>query len=81
MRSKNPVIDRHRAQALKIAQAVLQRTLSTPAKVGSLCAEELEDLQDSEVEVRYCLALSPRRRQQRLPRSTRRSITQAQMIL
>ncbi len=81
MRCRNPLVDRHRAQALKIAQAVLQRTLSTPAKVDTLCAEELEDLQDSEVEVRHCLSLSPRRRQQRLSRSVRRGVTQTQVVL
>jgi hypothetical protein len=65
MRCRNPLVDRHRAQALKIVQAVLQRTLNTPAKVDSLRAEELEDLQDSEVEVRHCLSLSPRRQHHR----------------
>lgn len=80
MRSRNPVVDRYRARALQRAQAIL-RTLSIPANVDSLCEEELEDLQESEVEVRHCLACSPRRWQQRLPRSTRRGITQAQMIL
>ena len=69
MRCKNPVLDHHRAQSLKVAQAILQRVLSTPTKVHSLHAEELEDLQESEVEVRYCLSLSPRRWQLRLSRS------------
>jgi hypothetical protein len=81
MRCRNPRVARHRAQALKIAQAVLQRRLHTPAKVDSLCAEDLEDLEESEVEVRHCLSPVPRRLQQRLPRSTRRSLTQAQMVL
>ena len=70
MRCKNPVVDHHRAQALKLTQTVLQRVLNTPTTLASLYAEELEDLQDSEVEVRYCLSLSPRRWQLRLPRST-----------
>ncbi len=81
MHCRNPLVDRHRAQALKIAQAVLQRRLRTPAKVDSLRAEELEALQESEVEVRHCLSLAPRRRQLRLPHSTRRSVSQAQVVL
>ncbi len=79
MRCRNPVIDHHRASVLKRAQAVLQRTLSTPAEVASLCVEELEDLQDSEVEVRYCLSFVACRRHRRLLRSPRRS--EAQVIL
>lgn len=66
MRCRNPLVDRHRAQALKRAQAGLQRTLGTPLRVDTLCVEELEDLQEREIEVRYCLTLSPRRWQHRL---------------
>lgn len=78
---RNVVIDHRRANALKRAQAVLQRSLSTPAKVANLCEDELEDLQDCEVEVRHCLSLDPRRRQLRLPRSSRRGVVQTQMII
>lgn len=81
MRCRNPVVDRHRAQARKIAQVVLQRTLSTPARVDSLCMEELEDLQDSEVELRHQLSLSPRRRQLRLSRFARRGVSSVQVVL
>lgn len=80
MRSRNFVVDRHRARALQRARAIL-RTLSIPANVDSLCEEELEDLQESEVEVRHCLSLASRRRQRRLPHSTRRFTTQAQVVL
>ena len=79
MRCRNPVVDRYRAEALKIAQVVLQRTLNTPAKINSLSVEDLEDLQDHEVEVRHRLSLAPRRRQVRLPQSSHRS--EAQVIL
>ncbi len=62
---RNPLVEHHRAQALKTAQTTLQRYLSTPALVSTLSLEELELLQESEVELRHHLS---RRRKLRLPR-------------
>lgn len=76
MRAKNPVIERQQAQALKAAQSLRKRVLSTPAQVSRLCDEELELLQENEVELRHhlSLSLSPRRRQLRIRRSQDRRI-------
>ncbi len=72
MHCRNPLVERDRAQARRLEQTVLQRRLRTPAKVDSLRVEELEDLQDSEVELRHRLSLSPRWKQLRIRRSASR---------